>query len=122
MKASLALLSAIAIAATSVPALAQDDLMAGYYGNTLTINIQDMWHGKLFINADHTYSMDGDNGPSKGSWTLEGSKFCFRQVDPKADPDTPTCSNFAKAYKVGDKWANTDSNQIEAGLELVKGR
>jgi len=66
--------------------------------------------------------MNGDNGESKGTWKLDGSKFCFVQVDPKPDVDTPTCSTFAKAYKVGDKWANTDSNGIAAELEIVKGR
>lgn len=114
------LLAAVLAAAT--PAIAQDDLMAGYYGNTLTINIQDAWHGKLFINADKTYSMTGDNGDSKGTWKLDGKKFCFTQVDPKPDADTPTCSEFAKAYKVGDKWANNDSNGIQSELEIVKGR
>src|SRR5690348_18278682 len=66
------IVSALAIAAT--PALAADDIMAGFYGNTV-ISAGGMLESHTHYRADHTFDVTatamGRSFNAKGTWRSE---------------------------------------------------
>ena len=108
-----------AVAAT--PAWAgDDDVMAGYYGNTAVVT-GGRAETHTVYSADHTFVMTvpAYGMEFKGTWTLDGSNLCRTFEVPPPGVDNPVCAPV-EAHKVGDTWT-VDSGDDARTFTLVLG-
>jgi hypothetical protein len=97
--------SALALGAT--PAFAADDIMAGFYGNTV-ISAGGMLESHTHYRADHTFDVTasamGQTFNGKGTWKIDDKGQLCRTYEtaPPGMPN-PLCIP-AEAHKVGDSW------------------
>jgi hypothetical protein len=107
------LIGAAALAAT--PSLA--DTWTGAYGNTVLSTYANGMTVKVYVEADHTYSIALPNGAVlKGSWADANGQSCFAVTDPPTKPGaTPTCFPV-KEYKVGDTFSGDDATGHFSGV------
>ncbi len=110
----------------AAPALAADDLMAGFYGNTAVVT-GGIVESHTHYRADHTFDVSatamGQSYNFKGTWAIDAKgQLCRTYADP-APPNTPNplCTP-AEAHKVGDTWTvtangNTRTVTLKAGIE-----
>jgi hypothetical protein len=120
------LIAASALALCAGPAFAADDVMAGYYGNTL-VATGGIAESHTHYKADHTFDLTatamGQNYSFKGTWAIDAKgELCRTYADP-APPNTPNplCTPIA-AHKVGDTWSmtmngNTRTLTLKAGIQ-----
>jgi hypothetical protein len=120
------LIAVSALALCAGPAFAADDVMAGYYGNTV-IATGGIAESHTHYKADHTFDLTatamGQNYSFKGTWAIDAKgELCRTYADP-APPNTPNpfCTPFA-AHKVGDTWTmtmngNTRTLTLKAGIQ-----
>ncbi|HUO93372.1 MAG TPA: hypothetical protein VMU22_10645 [Rhizomicrobium sp.] len=97
-------------------AYAEDDVMAGFYGNT-AVATGGMAETHTSYSADHSFVM---KVPSygvqfKGTWTLNGTQLCRTFDSPPPGVSNPLCTPI-EAHKVGDTW-----KAGERTVTLVKG-
>jgi hypothetical protein len=110
--------------AGAAPALAADDLMAGFYGNTI-VSTGGVAEIHTHYRADHSFdlvgSMLGMSRTYKGSWTLDGKGDVCRTFagDPPPQTPNPLCTPIA-AHKIGDSWTVTMDGKTRA-LSLKAG-
>ena len=116
-------LGAAALIVSSALATAADDVMSGYYGNTL-ISTGGMAEVHTHYKADHTF--DGQASSMLGSMNLKGSwmiddkgQLCRTYETPPPGVSNPFCTPWA-AHKVGDTWTATMGSQTRT-LNLVQG-
>ncbi|HEX3675639.1 MAG TPA: hypothetical protein VHU87_15315 [Rhizomicrobium sp.] len=102
------------------PALAADDVMAGYYGNT-AIATGGMTDTHTTFSADHTFDMrvPAFHMEFKGSWKLDGAQICRTFDSPPPGVTNPLCTQAA-AHKVGDTWTATANGKTRT-IKLVQG-
>jgi hypothetical protein len=101
-------LAAAALAAlTAAPAAA--DTWTGAYDGTIVSTYGDGRVVKVYVNADHSYSIALPNGTIlKGTWADSGNQSCFTMTDPPSKPgDRPTCFPL-REYKTGDTFQGED--------------
>jgi hypothetical protein len=92
------------------PALA--DTWTGVYGNTITSTYADGRVVKVYVEADHTYSILLPNGQTlKGNWADTDGKSCFTL----SSGGTPSCFPI-KDYKVGDSFGGSDPSGSYTGV------
>jgi len=114
---------ALALAAT--PALAADDMMAGYYGNTV-ISAGGMLESHTHYRADHTFDTTatamGQSFSGKGTWKIDDKGQLCRTYDtaPPGMPN-PLCTAL-ESHKPGDSWSVTFNGRtrkltLQAGIE-----
>ncbi|HTP77040.1 MAG TPA: hypothetical protein VMJ73_08660 [Rhizomicrobium sp.] len=119
------LFGAAALLALSTAAFASDDLMAGYYGNTV-ISTGGMIESHVHYRADHTFDLSatamGQSFNSKGTWKIDDKGQLCRTYEtaPPGMPN-PLCIP-AEAHKPGDSWTVTVNGQtrnmtLKAGVE-----
>lgn len=104
----------IMIAATlgfaAAPGFAADDLMAGYYGNTV-VSTGGMLESRTHYKADHTFDVSasamGQSFNGKGTWAIDDKGQLCRTFEavPPGMPN-PSCIP-AQAHKPGDNWTLT---------------
>ncbi|HEX4302928.1 MAG TPA: hypothetical protein VHZ78_09045 [Rhizomicrobium sp.] len=104
---SIAIASAVLLCAA--PAFADDDVMAGFYGNTVISTgggIESRTHFKADHTFDATFTAAAGSFASKGTWAISGGQVC-RTYDP-APPgvSNPVCVP-ADPHKAGDSWTVT---------------
>ncbi|MEI9995513.1 MAG: hypothetical protein WDM91_13030 [Rhizomicrobium sp.] len=120
------LMAASLIALCAAPALAADDIMAGYYGNTV-ISTGGMAEVHTHYRADHSFdlvgSMMGMSRSYKGTWALDGKGDICRTFvgDVPSGTPNPLCTPVT-AHKVGDSWTTTANGAtrnlvMKAGVE-----
>jgi hypothetical protein len=114
------LLSVALAAGFAGSAVADEDVMAGYYGNT-AISTGGMAEVHTVYYQDHTFVM---NVPTfalrfKGTWTLNGANICFTFNVPPPGVTNPDCGPVA-AHKVGDTWTENAEDGSRT-LRLVSG-
>jgi hypothetical protein len=98
------LLAAILLGST--PALA--DTWTGTYGGTIVSTYSDGRVVKVYVNADHSYSIALPNGQVlNGTWADAGGQSCFTLSNPPPDAK-PACFPI-KEYKVGDTFEGDDA-------------
>ncbi|HEY1929224.1 MAG TPA: hypothetical protein VGG92_17310 [Caulobacteraceae bacterium] len=108
----------------SAPALAADDVMAGFYGNTLIVT-GDAFQAHVHYSANHTFDISGTASgqafSTKGSWKIDAKGQLCRSYE-KAVPTVPNpfCSE-ATARKVGDTWTATTPDGSSRNITLVAG-
>ncbi|MGH6870742.1 MAG: hypothetical protein ACREHE_04470 [Rhizomicrobium sp.] len=116
---------AAVVALAAAPALA-DDVMAGYYGNTI-VSTGGMAEIHTHFRADHSFDMSGSmmgmTRTFQGHWALDGKGNVCRTFEGEAPKNTPNplCTPVI-AHKVGDRWTietngNTRALMLEAGVE-----
>jgi hypothetical protein len=120
------LLAVSALTLLAAPAVAADDMMAGFYGNTAIVT-GGMVESHTHYRADHTFDVSatamGMSYNFKGTWKIDDKgQLCRTYADP-APPNTPNplCTP-AEAHKVGDTWTvtangNTRTVTLKAGIE-----
>jgi len=113
----------------SSAAIAGEEVMAGYFGNTV---IATSSLGELHVRykPDHTF-VGKASGPTgkydvSGTWEMDAKgNVCRKYITNGADlpPGTPNpyCAP-ASAHKVGDTWTVTDNAGRTAQVTLVAGR
>jgi hypothetical protein len=116
--------TALAVALGTVRALAADDPMAGFYGNTVVV-AGGGFEAHVHYRADHTLDMSGTNSgqafSTSGTWKIDDNGQLCRSYD-KTPPtlQNPLCS-AATPHKVGDTWTITTLTGITRNISLVAG-
>ncbi len=101
-------IAAGAFVLATTPALADDDIMANTYGNTV-VSIGGMAEVHTHYRADHTFDMTATavmfNKTYQGSWALDGKGNLCRTFVGETPPGTanPLCTPIA-AHKIGETW------------------
>jgi len=119
------LIAASVAALCAAPALAADDVMAGFYGNTI-VSTGGAAEIHTHYRADHSFdlvgSMMGMSRTYKGSWALDGKGDICRTFAGDAPPNAPNplCTPIAP-HQVGDRWTiqsngNTRTLTLKAGV------
>lgn len=92
----------------AAPAIA--DTWSGAYGNTIVSTYTDGRVVKVYVNADHSYSIKLPDGKTlKGTWKDGKGGSCFYQKDPPpAANQKPACFPI-KEYKVGGTFSGQDA-------------
>jgi len=123
-----ALLAVGLMLGTSAQALAGEEVMASYFGNTVIATSQ-VGELRVHYKPDHSFSGRAE-GPAgkydiKGTWKLDGQNLCRNYSTTGADlpPGTPNpyCAPVT-AHKVGDTWTVTGQDGRTAQVKLVEGR
>ena len=117
------LLGAIALmcASCAAPHIAQPDLgtqaesdpLAGFYGNTLRIEVED-YRGLRFFEPDHTYRDLVRGKTVRGSWTVEGDRICTQSSG------AARFCNLGLGKTAGEMWLDRDpytGNQVTFTLD-----
>jgi len=98
-------------AAALLSGAAYADTWTAAYDNTILSTYADGRVVKVFVNADHTYSIAlPDGNKLTGTWADANAdgKSCFTLTDPPPKPgDKPVCLP-AKEYKLGDSFEGED--------------
>ncbi|MGZ5936854.1 MAG: hypothetical protein ACXWLK_05605 [Rhizomicrobium sp.] len=119
------LMFASAVALCAAPAFASDDIMAGYYGNTV-VSAGGMIESHTHYRADHTFDLTasamGQTFNSKGTWKIDDKGQLCRTYEtaPPGMPN-PLCIP-AEPHKPGDNWTASVNGQtrnmtMKAGVE-----
>ena len=118
------LIAASVLALCAAPALAADDVMAGFYGNT-TVSTGGMLEVHTHYKADHTFDFSATmavmSRSGKGTWKIDASGQLCRDIqDPPAGVTNPSCSVIAP-HKVGDTWTMTQKDGSTRTITLKPG-
>ncbi len=118
--------AALAFALCAAPALAADDMMANFIGNTV-VSTGGMAEVHTHYRADHGFDMVGSamgiTRTFKGTWSVDAKGNLCRSFDGDAPPDTPNpLCNPLTPHKVGDTWTadfngKTRTLTLKAGLQ-----
>jgi hypothetical protein len=120
MRFILAVSAALALSAT---AIAGDDIMANYYGNTV-IGKSAMGQSHTHYKANHTFdaALSNDQGSMEtdGTWALnDKNELCRTYNNPVPGMPNPICVGWG-AHKVGDSWQITVNGRTSE-VSLVAG-
>jgi hypothetical protein len=116
----------VMLALGATPALAADDVMASYYGNTV-ISTGGASEAHSHYRPDRTFDMTGSmmgmSKSFKGTWALDGKGNLCRTFEGDLPPNTtnPLCTPIA-AHKLGDTWTIDANGQtrtvtLKAGVQ-----
>jgi hypothetical protein len=115
-----ALILAAVVAITVQAALAEDDVMAGFYGNTAiaTGGLADTYS---HFNPDHTFDLKvpAYGLTFAGTWKIDGGNLCRTFESPPPGVSNPLCTPV-EAHKIGDTWA-AENNGQKLTVTLVQG-
>ncbi len=92
---------------------AEPDPLAGFYGNTLRIEVQD-YRGFRFFEPDHTYHDLVRGNAVKGSWAVEGDRICTQSSG------AARFCNLGLGKSVGETWLDKDpytGNEVKFTLQ-----
>ena len=115
---------AFSIVLCASTALADDDPMAGFYGNTVVTTVGSATMRTRY-RPDHTFDMVGSmffmKRTFKGTWTIDGEgQVCRTYVgDAPSDTTNPSCVLIV-ARKVGETWKTKDgkgTSTLKAGVQ-----
>jgi len=118
-------LGSAALLAASTAAIAADDMMAGYYGNTV-VSVGGMLESHTHYRADHTFDLTatamGQSFNGKGTWAIDDKgQLCRTYETPPPGMPNPLCIP-AESHKVGDSWTVSVNGQsrnmsLKAGIQ-----
>ena len=108
----------------SVPAYAADQVMKGFYGNTLVVT-GDAFQSHVHYRADHTLDTSGTASgqafSTKGTWKIEKKGQVCRTYEKTVPTMSNPFCNVVTAHKVGDTWTTTGSTGSARNITLVAG-
>ncbi len=116
------LLAAAALTLWSGAALAADDVMAGFYGNTVISTgngIETRTHYKADGHLEALFSAMGQSASTTGTWKVAAGQLCRTYDSPPQGVVNPSCIP-AEAHKVGDSWTVTVNGAVRE-VKLVAG-
>jgi opacity protein-like surface antigen len=117
------LLAAFLAVLCAAPALAAEDVMASFYGNT-AVSTGGPVEIHTHYRADHTFDFVGSamfmSHTFRGTWVLDGKGNICRTYIGDLPPDTtnPSCAPIV-AHKLGDTWKSKDGVRtitLKAGI------
>lgn len=113
-------LAASLLAVSASGALAGDEGMTPFFGNTAIVT-GGMADTHTYYNADHTFTL---KAPAfgmewKGTWKMDGANLCRTYEKPPPGVTNPFCTVFAP-HNVGDTWTMTLDGKTRT-ISLVKG-
>ena len=91
----------------------ESDPLAGYYANTLRIEVQD-YRGLRFFEPDHTYRDRVRGKLIKGSWSVDGGRICTQSTG------AAKFCNLGLGKTAGETWLDKDpytGNEVKFTLE-----
>lgn len=99
-------LAAAAAVAFALPAAADDDPMATYYGNTLVLIDYKGNETHTYYSADHTFdgAVMATGAHYAGTWEVADGKICHTFDPPLPDTPNPKCNKLVRLH-VGQTWA-----------------
>jgi len=115
--------AAVAAALLATPALA-DDIMAGYYGNTV-VSTSQLGESHTHYKPDHTFDVTLTGGmgtfTGKGTWEIKDGQLCRTYDQPPPGLPNPFCIAVA-AHQPGDSWTVTFGDRsipasMKAGIQ-----
>lgn len=113
----LAFAAAAFLALSAAPALAGDEVMANFYGNTV-VSTGAAGESRTHYKPDHTFdvTMTGAQGTlaTKGTWSVADGKLCRTYDQPAPGMTNPVCTP-AESHNVGDTWTVTINGQVRTG-------
>jgi len=113
------LLAASVLVLSASAALAADDVMANFYGNT-AIGTGGMADTKTYYRPDHTFETKVMTYDLKGTWAIDATgQLCRTYESPPPGVTNPLCVPIAP-HKVGDSWTVQMNGQTRT-VTLVKG-
>ncbi|HEX3673184.1 MAG TPA: hypothetical protein VHU87_02830 [Rhizomicrobium sp.] len=114
------LLAALFATATASAALAGDEAMAPFFGNTAIVT-GGMADTHTYYNADHSFTLKAPTFGMewKGTWKIEGPNLCRIYEKPPPGVTNPFCTVF-EPHKVGETWTMTLDGKTRT-ISLVKG-
>lgn len=95
-----------------------DDIMAGFYGNTVA-STGGMIETHTYYKADHSFTMKARGAEFAGTWALDGANLCRTFAAPPPGLPNPLCTPIA-AHRVGDTWTIT-TNGATRTVTLLAG-
>ncbi len=114
-----------AAALCAAPAFAAEDMMAGFYGNTV-VSVGGVLESHTHYRPDHTFDLTatamGQTFNGKGTWAIDDKgQLCRTYETPPPGVPNPLCIP-AEAHKVGDSWTATVNGQprsmsLKAGIQ-----
>jgi hypothetical protein len=111
---------AAALFAAAAAADPPSDPMAGFYGNTLSVDVPaGFYSARRFIDPDGTWREPHGSDWIRGVWRIEGGQVCSWQTEPPVHQPRHYCYPVT-ARKVGDRWVTTDpdtGNPVYQSLE-----
>ena len=115
---------AAAVVLGGAPALAAEDVMAGFYGNTVVVT-GDGYQAHVHYRANHTFDTSGKASgkafSTTGAWKIDDKgQICrtYKKTPPMMT--NPFCTP-ATAHKVGDTWTVTAPTGSARNIALVAG-
>jgi len=113
---------AFAIAVPAEAAAQQRTGVQAAFGNTIVSTYPDGRTGKLWLNADGTYTAVGRRRkPSSGVWKVRGGKICLSQKKPRPGPIS-YCTAFPANGGVGASWPGRAVTGERIRISLVAGK
>ena len=111
------LAASAALLLSAVPALADDDVMATRYGNTVVSKSANGPEVHMYYNADHTFTGKaiGMDVQIRGTWRINDTDICMNYDPLPPRMTNPTCYPL-DTHKVGDTWTSGNST-----VTLVQG-
>jgi hypothetical protein len=115
------LLGAAALLASSSLAVAADDVMANFYGNTV-VSTGGMGESHTYYAADHSFEQKILGYDIKGTWALDDKgNLCRTYPQTMPGMPNPLCTPIA-SHKIGDTWTvqvgqDTRTVTLKAGIQ-----
>ena len=118
------LIAASFVALFASPTFADDDVMAGFYGNTV-VSTGGSATIRTHYRPDHTFDFVGSmmfiSRTFRGTWALDDKGNICRTYVGDAPPDTPNpnCTPVV-ARKIGEVWKSKDGKRtltLKAGVQ-----
>jgi hypothetical protein len=105
---------------STVPAVAGDDIMTSFFGNTIiaTGGIADV-HINYYVDHSFVMTVPAFHMSFKGTWKTDGADVCRTFDSPPPGATNPQCTPLG-IHKVGDSWSITTDGKVR-NLELVQG-
>jgi len=111
-------------ALTIMPAIAADDPMAGFYGNTVDVT-GPSFQATVHYRADHTMDTSGMVAgkafSTKGTWKIDDKGQLCRTYDTTPPTMTNPFCTPATPRKVGDTWTATTPDGSARTITLKAG-
>jgi hypothetical protein len=120
MKLSTLQLAAALLAMAGAAQAAPPDPMAGFYGNTVTIDVPAGYYSaRRFIDPDGTWREPHGSDEIRGVWRIDVGQVCSWQTEPPVHNPRHYCYPVV-ARKVGDKWTTVDPDSGNTVYQAIE--
>lgn len=118
------ILVAAIVTLAGAPAFGADDVMAGFYGNTVEVT-GPSFQATVHYRADHTMdssgTIAGKTFSTKGTWKIDDKGQICRTYDTTPPTMTNPFCTAATPHKAGDTWSVTTPDGSPRTITLKAG-